>query len=220
MHRRICIQINALVFEVCFFYYLWWSNARHFSIFDIKFDILLFLTYFGVLADLKTVPLKNDSSVLNITGRTCTFVGENDDIYNFNCWEHSPILASLTLLFIYMPSLNVLATLYGPGTAGRVGEVWGLVMVILCWIEYFVVHFSAGSWFFAFLGGTMLYLGFMMVDRRIRYLKDQNRNTKSLKERIKSSLLTLLKFLPWTLLPPSLAIYSFHFHNHKNHGIG
>ena len=191
-----------------------------FSVSDIVFDILLFLTYFGVLADLKTVPWKNDSSVLNITGRTCTFVGENDDSYNFNCWEHSPILASLTLLFIYMPSLNVFATLFGPGTAGRVGEVWGLVMVILCWIEYFVVHFSAGSWFFAFLGGTMLYLGFMMVDRRIRYLKDQNRNTKSLKERIKSSLLTLLKFLPWTLLPPSLAIYSFHFHNHKNHGIG
>ena len=37
--------------------------------------------------------------------------------------------ASLTLLFIYLPSLHVLATLYGPRTAGGVGLGWGWMML-------------------------------------------------------------------------------------------
>mgnify|MGYP001442015749 CR=1 FL=1 len=100
---------------------------------DIISDILLFWTYFKVSTDvIKTVPMLNHSSVLNDTARTCTFLEENDDVYTFSCDEYQPIFASLTLLFIYMPSLNVLATLYGPRTAGRLGFVWGgLVLAVV-----------------------------------------------------------------------------------------
>ena len=84
------------------------------SIFDIVSDILLVTTYLKVETVIKTVPMKNDTLVMNTTGRICTFVEENGDLYNFSCEEYNPMFASLTLTFIYMPSLNVLATLYGP----------------------------------------------------------------------------------------------------------
>ena len=102
----------------------------YFSLLDIVFDFLLFATYLKVTTENKTVPMKNDSSILNNAGRNCTLVEENVDGYKFSCEVYSPIFASLTLVFIYLPSLNVLATLYGPRTAGAVGQIWGLVMLI------------------------------------------------------------------------------------------
>ena len=66
---------------------------------------------------------------MNITGRTCILLEENDDNYKFSCEENNPMFAMLTLLFIYMPSMNVLATLYGPRTAGKLGLVWGFLML-------------------------------------------------------------------------------------------
>ena len=33
----------------------------------------------------------------------------------------------LLQFFIYLPSLNVIATLYGPRTAGLIGMLWGVV---------------------------------------------------------------------------------------------
>ena len=102
-----------------------------FSIFDIVSDILLFTTYLKVETVFKTVPMKNNTLVMNTTTRICIFDEENDDHYNFSCEEYNPMFASLTLLFIYMPSLNVLATFYGPRTAGILGFMWGGVMVIV-----------------------------------------------------------------------------------------
>ena len=107
------------------------------------------------------------------TNRNCTLVEENADgyIYKFSCKEYNPMFASLTLLFIYLPSLNVLATLYGPKKAGALGIVWGAVMLGFGGIFLFVVNVSnTDSWyvmggFLVCLSGGMLILGPIMAAR-------------------------------------------------------
>ena len=114
----------------------------YFSISDIISDFILFTTYFEVETLNKTVPMSNDISVQNTTGRTCTFMEEIDYGYNyrFSCKEYDPMFASLTLLFIYMPSFNVLATLFGPRTAGWLSILWGSVMGL-----FGVILYNAGE---------------------------------------------------------------------------
>ena len=174
---------------------------------DIVSDILLFATYLESATANKTVPMQNDSSVLNITGRTCTFVEEYDDSYKFSCDERNPMFAALTLLFIYSPSLNVLATLYGPRTAGILGAVWGLVIVIPGWIALLYVRTSKEMsdgvnvmvLFLEGLGMVMFLLGFLMVFGTLRNSpQDQDGNEKSLEEWLTSSL--SFCFLPHTVL--------------------
>ena len=104
----------------------------YFSVSDIVSDFNLFVAYMEEVTNvLKTVTLQNDSTVLNTTGRTCTLLAEHEDGYTFSCEEYNHWFASLTLLFIYLPSLNVIATLYGPSTTGPVGGGWGIVMFIV-----------------------------------------------------------------------------------------
>ena len=43
--------------------------------------------------------------------------------------ETNPTSAALTIVFIYLPSLNVMACLFGPRKAGSLGVAWGFVMV-------------------------------------------------------------------------------------------
>ena len=152
-------------------------NSKSFSIFDIASDIYLFTTFLEA-TDIKTVPMENDTSVLNNYDRSCTFVEENDDGYKFSCEEHNPMFAGLTLLFIYLPSLNVLATLYGPKTAGFLGFMWGAVMfavfmTLLLWLD-------GGErvilWFFMLLGLTMVAVGGTTMS------KDQEGKKMSFKE--------------------------------------
>ena len=88
----------------------------YFSISDIVTDFILFVSYLEVVNVTKFVPrMSNDTneilSVKNSAGRTCTFMEQIDDKYRFSCEEYDQWYASLTLLFIYLPSLNVLATL-------------------------------------------------------------------------------------------------------------
>ena len=42
--------------------------------------------------------------------------------------ETNPTSAALTIVFIYLPSFNVMACIFGPRTAGSLGMVWGLVI--------------------------------------------------------------------------------------------
>ena len=45
--------------------------------------------------------------------------------------EFNPWYTGFTLAFIYLPSLNIVATLCGPGIAGPLGIVWGTVIAII-----------------------------------------------------------------------------------------
>ena len=92
-----------------------------FSVFDIASDILLFITFLEVATVIKIVPMESykSNNLLNTTARTCTFIELNEDGYKFSCEEYNPMFASLTLLCIYFPSLNFLATLLGPWTAAE-----------------------------------------------------------------------------------------------------
>ena len=111
-------------------------------------------------------------SVKNSTGRTCTFMEEINDSYKFSCDEYDRWYACLTLLFIYLPSLNVLATLMGPRTAGELGLVWGGVMVtvsvsvsmILDKSRYMNQDQAAAlmSLFFGLMGVAMCLMGIIM----------------------------------------------------------
>ena len=76
--------------------------------------------------------------------------------------ENNPMFARLTLLFIYLPSLNVLAILLGPRTAGILGQVWGMVIMIVGQILGTVLETETVSWSSLMLGFVMLYLGGIM----------------------------------------------------------
>ena len=214
-HWNIFIQIDSLDIEVspgdlCFSDIL---SFYRFSISDIISDILLFIGYSKIATVLKTVPLKNDSTILNTTGRECTLIDEKDDYYAFSCEEHDPYFATLTLLFVFLPSLNVIATLYGPRTTGPIGFVWGIVMVIVGLISFIVgVITSTGlafvmGWFLFSLGRAMIGLGLVMLYTRKQTPKEQEKNRKmSSKERVLSLFLPCIT--SYSLLLPLLLPFS------------
>ncbi len=109
-----------------------------FSFFDIVFDILLYWTYLKTehVSFIKTVSNPKDPSVLNVTGfRNCTYIvhplfGSYEYKYKFSCVEETHYFAFITILCIYLPALNVMATLFGPRTAGRHGITWGALLLI------------------------------------------------------------------------------------------
>ena len=103
--------------------------------------------------------------------------------------EKGPGFSSLTLLFIYMPSLNVLATLLGPRTAGTLGFVWGGVMIIVGVIIGRVLETEEVVLFLMSLGGAMLGLGMILLP------KNQGGNKKSLTKTLKEYISSLLPFL-------------------------
>ena len=79
----------------------------------------------------------------------------------FNCVKYNYWYAILTLVFIYLPSVNVIATLYGLKTAGFVGILEGILMAILggtlAVTGYFVPSPGAAiaGWFLVSLGGAV-----------------------------------------------------------------
>ena len=112
---------------------------------------------------MKTLSPLNDSALLNETLEYCTLLNQTEEGFIFSCVEYNPWFASLTLTFIYLPSLNVLATMYGPKKAGALGIVWGAVMFGLSFIFLFVSVIATNiwyvmGWFLVFLGGGMTFL--------------------------------------------------------------
>lgn len=81
------------------------------------------------------------------------------------CVRYNYWFAILTLLFIYLPSVNVIATLYGPRRAGEVGYRLGIVVTILggilAAIGYFVPSPGAAiaGWFMIFIGAGVFVMG-------------------------------------------------------------
>ena len=135
---------------------------------DIVSDILLYWTYLKTehTSFTRTVSDRKDPSVLNVTTfRNCTFENQTEDnLYNFSCVEETHYFAFVTILCIYLPSLNVMATLFGPRTAGRLGITWG---VLLLTGVYFMPEFHSKIFFYSIFI-AMIPLGCVLVCTRIR----------------------------------------------------
>ena len=95
---------------------------------------------------------------------TCTRINSTSDGQEtFVCFKYNYWFTILTLLFIYLPGVNVIATLYGPKTAGWVGFRQGIAMAIFGGI---LVGTSFGflprpeaaiaGWFIVCLGAAVL----------------------------------------------------------------
>ena len=116
---------------------------------------------------MKTLSPLNDNDLLNATLEHCTLLNETEEGFTFSCMEYNPWFASLTLAFIYLPSLNVIATLYGPLKAGLLGIVWGVVMFGLSFTDSWHVIMER---VLVFLGGGMFFLGLIMVAQSFKSL--------------------------------------------------
>ena len=102
-------------------------------------DLFLVDEYLGGNTLTKTVTDKNDSSVANEThpnfgdavSRICTLLSESEDSYNYSCVEYHYWFGTFTLVFIFGPSVNVLAAILGPRTGGVLSLVWAIVMLLV-----------------------------------------------------------------------------------------
>ena len=162
---------------------------------------------------IKTVPKKQDGFLSLYF--TCTILEESDYAFKFSCKQYNPWFARLTLIFIYLPSLNVLAALYGPRTAGILSMLWGHIIPIVGGI---MIGIDDSTWvmatFLILLGGAMIFLGLEMAFTLVVPIispQDQGENKQSLRERITSLLSSLILpglFFPF-LLPFSPFIFIF-----------
>ena len=100
-----------------------------------------------------------------IFGNSTTLTCSPDAQDGFVCIRYNYWFAILTLLFIYLPSVNVIATLYGPDTAGLVGFWEGIALAILGGIlaaTGFFVHSPGAAiagWFMICIGAGVLTMG-------------------------------------------------------------
>ena len=102
--------------------------CEYFSVNDIVSDYILFFDYYGEETVTKILSPLNDTALLNDTFASCELMKEMEEGFEFHCKENNPYFTSLTLTFIYLPSLNVVAALYGPLKANLLGKVFGLIM--------------------------------------------------------------------------------------------
>ena len=69
-------------------------------------------------------------------------------VYNstsYVCEKRDHWFAILTLFFIYLPSINVIASLYGPFTAGGVGMLMSLGMAVLGGVFAVIGYFVSST---------------------------------------------------------------------------
>ena len=124
-----------------------------FSVNDIASDYNLFYEYSGeeTVSVTKILSPLNDTSLLNDTLASCTMMNEMEEGFEFHCVEYNPTFASLTLTFIYLPSVNVIAALYGPSKAVLLGILFGMIMSsigLYLLLIFFVKRFGSGYLFF------------------------------------------------------------------------
>ena len=140
------------------------------SVLDIVFDFNLFYEYIegstiknNVLVEDQTSGLFGFTTTVTCSSINSTSNGQEQlDCTRYNYW-----FSILTLLFIYLPSVNVIATLYGPKTAGVVAFVEGIAMVILGAVLSITGHFvpspraAIAGWFIICLGVSVIGLGWV-----------------------------------------------------------
>ena len=141
------------------------------SVLDIVSDITLFFDYllgreyiteYVLLNDTSAIEDQTDRMLGNITTRSCT-------IMNTTCREEGPLMISCkysqpwnavyTLIFIYLPSCPVIATLYGPKKAGMVVSVGSLFILIPGGTILLCIGYSLPSPAPAIMGWTIIPLG-------------------------------------------------------------
>ena len=79
--------------------------------------------------------------------------------------ETNPTSAALTIVFIYLPSFNVMACIFGPRTAGSLGMVWGLVIGVaggMLWQLSETRNMTMIGQIFVFLGFATFFLAYKM----------------------------------------------------------
>ena len=142
---------------------------------DLVSDMLLVIDYLGGETLEKIVNDFNDTLVANVTSaagsRTCTPLSEThcwtcdvDNIcfktesYTFSCLEYQYNYGSLTMVFIYAPCANVMASVLGPvGALFSAG--WGLMLVLMGAGVGAAVGVGVLTWFLLYLGGIMFFMG-------------------------------------------------------------
>ena len=136
------------------------------------FDIILFLEYInysGASLDINDLAETDYSPLFGNV--TCTVYNssisaDGQDVcvkyVKYDYW-----FSILTLLFIYLPSVNVIATLYGPKTAGNVGMKMSLVMAVVGGVSSLIGYFMSSpvtsviGWFVFILSSGILCMGWI-----------------------------------------------------------
>ena len=124
-----------------------------YSVLDVASDMVLFFDYLLGGEYIKEYVLLNDTTAMedqtnrilgNITIRSCTIMNRtcSEEGVIISCKKNDPWWAIWTLIFIYLPSSLVIATLYGPKKMGMVVTVGGILMLIV--------------------GGTLGYIGYSL----------------------------------------------------------
>ena len=133
----------------------------------------------------------------NFSTKICNIDG-NETSKKYNPW-----FTIHTLLYIYLPSVNVLATLYGPETVGTVAKRSGLIMAIigavLATVGFYVPNptTSVIGWFLLFFGGSTSGLGWISKNSGCNI--DGYRNSPSL--------LHYIVFFPLLIFSPVIFIF-------------
>ena len=134
-------------------------------------DFILFFEYVEGSTEFSDYFVEDQTSGLfgNASTLTCSKINSNPDGPEFACIRYNYWFAILTLLFIYLPSVNVIATLYGPNVAGLVGWMEGIAMAMLggtlAVAGYFATNSGAAiaGWFLICLGAAVFVLGWINV---------------------------------------------------------
>ena len=134
----------------------------------ILFDYLLggeYIKEYVLLNDTTAMEDQTNRILGNITTRSCTIMNRTEaeeGIIIISCKKIDPWFAILTLLFVFLPCVHVIATLYGPKKAGIVGMVTGIVMSIVGGILGYI-GYSLPSPVAAIMGWFMIILGLAVL---------------------------------------------------------
>ena len=140
----------------------------------------------------------NESLVQNSTApnlgdaitRTCYLVASSmgEATTTFECNERPLEFGILTLLFIYLPSLNPISALFGLISTGFLGTIWGVAMTTFGWtlwhfcdIQGDVAGASVG-FFCGILGLAFIVVGSVLIHT--------NREEQGYTELVRSEVLT------------------------------
>ena len=101
-----------------------------FSFSDVLSDTLLAENYLQWIHNItKHVNETNESSVQNDIFQDCILTSNDTIDYTYICSKfQDPWFGILTLVFIYLPSIQVISALYGPRISRQLGFWWGLCM--------------------------------------------------------------------------------------------
>ena len=161
-------------------------------------DIVLFLEYLNGKTLSSHEFVGDEYSPLFGNEVTCTVYNSTADVCHeyvkYNYWY-----SILTLSFVYLPSVNVIATLYGPETAGRVGILMSLCTAVIGGVFALIGYFLSSpatsiiGWFVIILSSGILAMG--LANR-----------TSTKRDYGEPSILHYIMFIPLVTISPVILI--------------